>query len=294
MHILIISLIWGTVALAWDLMIGFAGLFTFSMIAFFVIGAYTSGLLTVHFNISPWFGIIAGGIFTMLVGLIVGLFCLRLKGAYIALVTFALHLLLDPLIRLGRPIGTGGSRGLLGIPTLSIGKYIFGASELTPWYYSTLILTIISLLIIWKVINSNFGKGFVALRDAEVFAMSLGINKYRNRLVLFGISAFITGYLGAFYGHYVGQISPRILGLDTFLLVMVMVIIGGMGKFPGALIGGIIVTLLNNFLRPLELYRLLAFGAIIIILILFSPMGFMGFIDWITSSIKRRLGSKKL
>jgi len=87
--------------------------------------------------------------------------------------------------------------------------------------------------------------------------------------------------MGGYYAHYVSHISPRILGLDTFLLILLMVIIGGMGMFPGAFIGSFIVTFLSELLRPLELYRMLVFGAIMMLLVILAPKGFMGFLDTI-------------
>lgn len=278
--------IWGTVAVAWDLTIGFAGLFTFSMIAFFTIGAYTTGILTLHHGVAPWLGMFIGGSVAGIVGVLIGILCLKLKGAYIALVTFAIHLILRPLIesQFGRFIGTGGHQGLLRIPPLGIGSYVFSPTDFIPWYYTALAIAFVSLLIIYKSVNSMYGIAFTALRDAEEFAECLGVNKYTNRLTIFALSAFLTGFIGAFYGHFIGNISARILGLETFLIVMVILFVGGVGKFPGAMIGAYIVIFLDVFLRPLHVYRLVIFGAIVILIIIFLPQGFMGIFD---SLIKR-------
>ena len=112
MNILIICLIWAVVAAAWDLIMGFAGIFTFGQVAFFVIGAYSSAILTRTTGVSPWLGILLGGLLTGTIGVLVGLPCLRLKGAYVALVTFAVHMILEPFLKsnIGRAIGTGAPR----------------------------------------------------------------------------------------------------------------------------------------------------------------------------------------
>jgi len=278
MHILIMSLIWGVVAAAWDLMMGFAGIFTFGQVAFFAIGAYTSGMLTTHLGISPWLGILAGGITVGLAGILISLPCLRLKGTYIALVTFALHLILAPLFLsdLGRAIGTGGSLGLLYIPPLQLGGYTFSAFDKVPWFYVALAISFLSLFAIYKIIHSSSGLAFIALRDAEPLAKSAGIDDYKFKVIVFGVTSFFTGIIGAFYVHYVGIASVKILGLDVFLLLMVMIIIGGMGRFPGAVIGSFIVTFLNYLLRPTDHIRFIIFGAIVVVLVVLMPGGLMG------------------
>ena len=108
MNILIMCLIWGVVAASWDLIMGFAGIFSFAQVAFFIIGAYGSAILTNALEISPWLGLPAGGLITAIIGVLVGLPCLRLKGAYIALVTFAVHMILVPFLKsdAGKAIGT--------------------------------------------------------------------------------------------------------------------------------------------------------------------------------------------
>lgn len=289
MHTLIICLIWAVVAVGWDFMMGYAGIFTFGQFAFFAIGAYGSGMLTLYLGISPLLGILIGGILASVVGIVVGIPCLRLTGTYIALVTFALHLILVPLINsdLGRSIGTGSTRGLLDIPPLTVAGYNFSFADKIPWYYAALVISFLSFFIIYKITHSSFGLAFVALRDAKPFAKSLGVDEYKYKLIVFGISAFLTGAIGAFYAHYTGAVSTRILGLDIFLLVMVMLVLGGMGKFPGAAIGAFIVTFLNEFLRPVGGYRLFIFGAIVVLAIVLVPEGLMGVVDSVSPSISR-------
>jgi len=285
LHVLIVCLIWGVVASAWDLIMGYAGIFSFGQLAFFALGAYGTGMLTVYLGISPWVGILAGGIIACVVGVAIGGACLRFKGVYIGLVTFCLHLILEPLIMIGRSIGTGGSTGLLGIPPLKVGGYTFSALEKVPWFYVALAISFLSFFAIYKIIHSPLGLAFIALRDAEPFAKSLGINQYKCKLLLFSISAFLTGIIGAFYAHYVSGISPRILGLDAFLMVMIMLVVGGIGKFPGVIIGAFGVTILNEFLRPTGLYRLVIFGSVVILSILLMPEGLMGILDSLRGGI---------
>ncbi|NIO05897.1 MAG: hypothetical protein GTN74_15235, partial [Proteobacteria bacterium] len=229
LSLLVACFVWGALASVWNFIMGYAGIFTFGQFAFFVIGAYTSGMVTKYIGVSPWFGMPLGGVAAGVVGLVVGLPCLRLKGAYIALITWGLHLVMAPLLKVGGAIGTGGSTGLMSIPPLELGGYFFPRVQLIPWYYAALVISFLLLFVVYRIISSSVGLGFIGLRDSEDFAKSLGLNEYKYKLMVFGISAFLTGIIGAFYAHYAGIISPRLLGLDIFLLAMIMLIIGGIG-----------------------------------------------------------------
>jgi branched-chain amino acid transport system permease protein len=287
--ILITCMVWGAMASVWNFTMGYAGIFTFGQFGFFVVAAYTSGMVTKSLGISPWLGILTGGLMAALVGVLIGLPCMKLKGAYIALITFALHLVVAPMIKVADPLGTGGSTGLMSIPKLSIGAYTFSRTDLIPWYYTALVISFLVLFVVYKIIFSSIGLGFIGLRDSEDFAKTLGINEYKYKLLVFGLSAFLTGIMGGFYAHYAGIISPRLLGLDIFLLVMLMLIIGGMGIFPGAFLGGFIILFLNEFLRPLAAYRFLIFGAIVIAAIKLMPEGILGHLNIFKNRMGKRL-----
>ena len=280
MHILIMIMIWSMVTSYWDLIMGYAGVFSLANVAIFVIGAYTSAMLTIQFGISPWLGLWAGAGVATGIGMLISLPCLRLKGAYVALLTFAFHLILGPFLRsdAGRAIGTGGTEGLLNLPPLSVGGYTFSSLELVPWFYVTLGISLALLYIIYKIIHSRWGLGFTAIRDSESLANSAGLDSFRYKAIVFGLTSFFTGLAGALYAHYIGVLSTRILGLDLFLLLMAMKVVGGMGNFPGALLGTIIVTFANEGLRALGVYRLVILGAMVVVFVVLAPRGVMGII----------------
>ncbi len=292
MHLLILSFIWGVVAASWDLMLGYARIFSFGQIAFFALGSYTTAMLTTHLGISPWLGILAGGGLALAIGILIGLPCLRLKGVYIGMITFSVHLVLATLFVAGEPIGTGGSYGLFGVTPLYVAGYTFSKLEMVPWYYAAFGIFALFIFVIYKVINSPIGLAFMALRDSEPFAKSLGVDEYRHLLMVFGISAFITGIMGGFYVHYMGVISPAILRLDIFLLGIVMVMLGGMGRFPGAVIGAFVVIFLNNTLLRIGEFRLLILGAIVVVVMIAMPQGLMGITDIVRSFIRRKHNGK--
>ncbi len=279
MHLLIMSMIWAVAATAWDLLLGYGGIFNLAQVGFFAIGAYATGMSTIHLGISPWIGLFIGAIATSLAAVLIGLPCLRLKGIYVALMTLAFFEVLGPLIVVGIDLGTGGKAGLFPIPPFKLGSYIFNQDELLPWFYLCWTILVISLFIAYKLIHSMLGLSFTALRDAEPLAQSLGINRFKSALFVTAIAAGITGLIGAFYAHYVVVISPRMLGLDMFLFLLIMIILGGASKFPGPVIGAFVITLLDDMLRPLGPYRLLVFGALMVIMVMLLPNGLMGLIE---------------
>lgn len=278
MHILIMCLIWAVVASCWDVIMGFAGIFSFGQVAFFVIGAYSSAIFSVHLNVPSVFAILLAGVFAAGMGVLVGLPCLKLAGPYVALVTFGVHLTLIPLLRgeIGIALGSGGSTGILTISPVNIFGYTFSSANLVPTFYFTLFLSVVCTVIILVVIKSYWGTAFLALKDSENFAMSLGVSAFKYKLMVFALTSFLTGIVGAFYGHYIGMLSTRMLELDLFCTLMVMLVVGGIGRFPGAILGAFITVTAHELLAPLGIYRAVALGALVVVLVLLLPNGVMG------------------
>lgn len=281
MNILIMILIWAVVASCWDVIMGFAGIFSFGQVAFYVIGAYSSAILSVSLDIPPVFSILMAGVITAITGVIVGLICLKLAGPYVALVTFAVHMTLVPFFRgpLGRAIGSGGSQGILTIPPINLFGYVFSSEQLVPFFYLAFVLTIICTLVLVLIIKSYWGTAFLALKDSENFATSLGISAFKYKLMVFAITSFITGLFGALYVHYVGMLSTKMLSMDVFTILMIMMVIGGIGKYPGVVVGAVITVTLNQLLAPLGMYRPLIMGAIVVVLVLFLREGVISLIQ---------------
>jgi len=286
MNILIMILIWAVVASCWDVIMGFAGIFSFGQVAFYVVGAYASAILSVSLHIPPVFAILLAAVITGLFGVLVGLPCLKLAGPYVALVTFAVHMTLVPFLRgpMGRAIGSGGSQGILTVPPVSLFGMTFSSEHLVPFFYLTLVLTIVCTVILVLVIKSYWGTAFLALKDSENFAASLGISAFKYKLMVFALTSFITGLFGALYAHYVGMLSTRMLSMDVFTILMIMMVIGGIGKYPGVVVGAVITVTLNQLLAPMGMYRPLIMGAIVVILVLFLRDGLVNPIMGLLSS----------
>lgn len=278
MNILIMCLIWAVVASSWDVMMGFAGIFSFGQVAFFVMGAYASAIFSIHHSIPPIFSIFLGGIFTAVMGVLVGLPCLRLAGPYVALVTFGVHMALQPLLKgqIGIALGSGGAAGLLAIPPISILGYTFGSDNMVPTFYLILLISLACALTIMVMIKSYWGLAFLALKDSQPFAMSLGISAFKYKLMVFALTSFLTGIIGGVYGHFYGVLSVRMLDLDLFSILMIMLLVGGLGHYPGAIIGAFLVVFASELMSPLGVYRAVTMGALVVILVLALPDGVMG------------------
>lgn len=215
-----------------------------------------------------------------LVTVFVGLPALRLSGIYIALLSLIFADSLPSILTQTRSI-TGGAMGLHDIPPL------FESITRTQSYYIIFVVFLVILTIIYKIIHSSTGLAFVALRDSKDFAKALGVNEYKEKIKVFAMVSFMTGLAGGFYVHYLGDISPATLAIEPFLLAIAMMEMGGIGRFPGAVLGAVIIVFGNEFLRLAGTLRLALLGALICAIILFFPGGLMQLIDWIDSRIGR-------
>lgn len=292
MRLLVVSMIWGGVAIAWDLLLGYAGVFNLGQVGFFALGAYASAMLSENAGLNPWWGLLAGAGAGAIVAVLLGIPSLRLAGIYVALLTLAFYEVLSPLLTVGEAIGTGGKRGISPITPYSIGGHTLTSSDQIPWYYLALGLFVICLVVCYFAINSRFGASFIALHDSESFAQSLGISRYKVSLLIVGISGLLTGLMGAFYAHYTAVVSPRVLGLEVFIYLVIMVLLGGVGKFPGPAIGAFIVIFLSDWLREFENYRMLIFGALVVVIVMVAPRGIMGAVDSAQQYVRRRRGPR--
>ncbi len=276
-HILIIFFIYAIIASNWDLLMGYAGIFSLGQLSFFVAGGYTSGILVRWFGVSPWLGLFAGGVTAALVGLGLGLPSLRLRGIYVALLTLAFNEILKVFILSFGPGSIfGGTMGLLEIPPFQIGGFVF---EKIHDYYLILAIFSISTFLIYKIIRSPVGLAFIALRDSESLAVSRGINAYSCKLLVFTVSAFMTGVAGVLYAHTFSIISLESLSFNLMFLLLAMIVIGGWGRFPGSILGTFTLVFLYEYLHFILIWRLVIIGLMEIIIIVVTPSGLIKIAD---------------
>jgi branched-chain amino acid transport system permease protein len=256
MNIIILSLLFAVLACSWNLICGYTGIFTFGHQAFFGIGAYVSALLSMKAGLSPWLGLLAGGIGAGLIGLLIGLPCLRLRAApYIAITTLAFseiaRIVCMNLVGLTR-----GELGLWGIPEFPEiplpggGMINFAGGERTGYYYVLLVIFFFTLGVIGWMLRSHIGLAFRAVRDEQDAALSLGVDTTRFKLLAFIASSFFAGVAGAFYAHYILILTPTsVMSVGVMTEIIAVTLVGGLGTFWGPVIGAFSLTALLEYLR---------------------------------------------
>jgi len=286
LHLFILFFIWGVVSASWNLLTGYAGITSLGNVGFLAVGGYVSGIVAKQFGLSPWIAIPLGATAsTLLVTVLLGLPALRLKGIYIALLTLIFADSLPSILTQTREV-TGGAMGLHDIPPFFAGMEKFDA------YYICFAFFLVAQYAIYRVIHSSTGLAFVALRDSEDFAASLGVSRFRERLKVFALSSFLTGAAGGFYVHSLGDISPTTLAIEPFLLGITMMELGGMGTFLGPILGSAIIVFGGEFLRLAGTLRLGLLGGLICLIVLFFPGGLMQLVnqlrDWVRERVEVR------
>ena len=280
MHVMVLVMIFGIFASAWNLVTGFAGLKTFGHHAFFGLGAYGSALLSIHLGWSPWVTLWLGGLIAAAAGLLIGTPVLRIRSMpHVAIVTLAFAEIVRICIANFGDL-TRGEMGLWGIPQFDgftlpiVGKVDFSPADKVSFYYLALALVVLVLFVIVRLMRSKTGLAMLAMRDGENAAESLGVNLTRMKLMVFALSAFIVGVAGAFYAHYLSILTPTsAVGVDLMISIIAMVLVGGLGTFSGPIVGALVLTILIEALRDLENYRLLSYGILIVLIIMFLPKG---------------------
>lgn len=295
LDILITMVYFCTIASAWNIMCGYTGQLSLGHGAFLGLGQYTSTLLLTRMDISPWLGMLVGGLMAMLLATLVGLLALRLKGPFFALATIALTTILE-IFAVKFDNITGGSVGITIPYRPSLENMIF--KDYQPTYFLFICLLAIVLVTTILISRSRLGSNLVAIRENDLTAASLGINVFRNQLYALMISAFFTGVVGTLYAQHVLFIDPAgsfsVLVSEKAALIS---IIGGAGTIFGPLIGGILLAPTEIFLRTWlgSTYQgayLIVYGVVLIFVILVIPNGISGTLGaWIN---RKKASSKGL
>lgn len=294
-HIMVLSGVYVLLAVSWNLLTGFAGQLNLGHAAFFGIGAYASALISMHFHLSPWFGLLCGGLVASIFGGLLGIPSFRLSGPFLAITTIGFSEI-TRMVAMNWVGLTRGSLGLYGIPPLTPIKLGQGTSiEFTTEfsaYYVILALIMIIVYVVSTLHRSEFGLTVESLREDEMGAESIGINTSHYKLAVFMISAFIAGTAGAFYAHYERLISPNMLSTGVTFSIITMVMVGGIGTIWGPIIGAVVLTFLSEGLRFVEEainldIRMIIYGVVLALVILFMRQGLVGVLSGLGRFISR-------
>ena len=280
LHILVITGIYIILTLSLNLILGYTGLPAFGHMAFSCVGAYTSSLLALQYGISPWIGLMLGACVAGVLGLVIGLPSVRLKGDYLALATFGSAVIVYSVAKNWVSL-TRGPLGLPGIPGFSL----FGVALASILSYLILVAAFVLLtyIVLWRTVNSPFGRVLRAIREDEIAAQAMGKDVNRYKLMVFILGAFFAGIAGSLYAHYITFIDPSSFTVMESITVLLMVVFGGMGSLKGSFIGASVLIILPELLRFLGLpsaiaapLRQMIYGFLLVILMLKRPQGIIG------------------
>lgn len=265
------------ITLSLNLLVGYLGQMSFAHAAFMGIGAYTAAILLTTYKMPFSLAFIAAGLVAGLFGVLLGLPLLKLKGYYFTIVTMVFGEIIR-VVELNWMSLTRGPLGIMNIPK----PVIFGISITTPtqFYFMILALLIITVLVVNNLMNSRVGNAILAIRDDELAASAMGINVFKYKMIVFVISTILVGFAGAFFATYTRYIDPSSFSATQSNEMLVMVIFGGLGNIIGSFVGAIILTLLPELLRELMRYRLLIYGALLVLMMLIKPQGLMGDVNF--------------
>ncbi|MGI5921124.1 MAG: branched-chain amino acid ABC transporter permease [Syntrophomonadaceae bacterium] len=264
-------------ALGLNLITGVTGQLSMGHAGFMSIGAYTAAIMSVQFGTPFWVALLGGSLMAAILGFIIGIPTLRLEGDYLAMVTIGFAEIIRVFFLNFEP--GGKAVGFAGIPQ--------NTTFVTVWA-----LALIIILLNARLYNSRIGRALYSIRENEIAAEASGINTTRLKLLAFTAASFLGGLGGGLYAHYMSYINPQDFGFMKSIELLNMVVLGGMGSIPGTVIGSVILTIAPEMLRVVAEYRLLFYGALLVILMIFRPNGILG--DIRVYDIKKRFAKKEV
>ena len=288
-HIFITALIYIALGLGLNIVVGVSGLLNLGYVAFYAIGAYTYALLNFHFGLGFWLCLPLGALTATALGLFLGFPILRLRGDYLAIATLGF----GEIVRLVL-VNTELTQGPRGIGNISPPTF-FGLnlnSQIKPLllkaipsmspaldlnkafiFFIILALVILTIIAVFRLENSRLGRAWLALREDEVACQAMGINRTRAKLTAFALGATWAGLAGVVFASQVTFINPTSFGFMQSVMILSIVVLGGMGSIPGVIIGALVLILLPEYLRSYENYRMLLFGALMVLMMVLRPGG---------------------
>lgn len=268
-----------------NLVLGYAGQISLCHGAFFGLGAYLSGVLSVRYGVSPAFGLAAAIAGTTLAATLIALPTLRLRGHYLAMGTLGFNAILTVLFNELVPL-TGGPNGLAGIAPFAVAGYELDTPR--RFYFLAWLAAGVVMLLILNLVAGRVGRGLRAVAASEIAADALGVDTFRYKVAVFSLSAGFAGLAGALYAHFNMYASPETFSFFTSVLLVVMVALGGWGSYWGPVFGALIYTAMPELLRRFQDAELFLFGLCMIVVLLYVPGGIAGLLSRIRARAAAR------
>ncbi|MBU1985749.1 MAG: branched-chain amino acid ABC transporter permease, partial [Proteobacteria bacterium] len=272
-NIMTTALMYIVLGLGLNIVVGVAGLLDLGYVAFYAVGAYSYALLNLHFGMGFWTVLPIGGLLAALFGVLLGFPVLRLRGDYLAIVTLGF----GEIIRLILENWNAFSKGPSGISNISrpgfFGMEMSLDQAMIYMYYLMIGLLLVTIFVVNRLQDSRLGRAWLALREDEIACQAMGIDKTRTKLIAFSLGAFWAGLIGVIFAAKTTFVNPASFTFMESAIILSIVVLGGMGSIVGVILGALILVLLPEYLRALSEYRMLAFGAILVAMMIFKPEG---------------------
>jgi len=277
-------------ALALNLLLGYAGQISLGQAGFFGMGAYISGILTATHNFNPWTAMLVAASLVTLLAFIVGFPILKLKGHYLAMATLGLGIIIY--IVFNEAVDhTGGPSGLSGIPNLSLRGFSFNSDLRNYYLIWTFALVAIGLSL--NLVHSRIGRALRAIHDSEVAARVMGVNARLLKVQIFALSAGLSAVAGSLYAHTMTFVAPASFGFNFSVELVTMVIIGGLASIYGSLLGAALLTVLPEMLRAFQDYDIIVYGLLLIVMTMFMPGGLVKGLPLAVAALRRKMAKKE-
>lgn len=282
-HVFCVALIGAILALGLQLLVGMAGLLSLGQAAFYGIGAYVSAVMTMQFGVPFLLALVIAGVVTAITSLLL-VPIVKLPSNSLAVATLGFNIIVY-LVLMNEDWGTGGTYGLMNIPL----PHIFGYELTTDRDVYFLCLAVLALvyLALDRLVHSRFGRALKAIAQDEDAARACGISITRYKSKCFLVAAFTAGLAGSLYAHSARYLSPNDFTFEKSIEILIMVVVGGLGSLPGAVMGAIVIVLMPEYLRSSGELRLILFGALVIILAGVSRGGITGLVQFVAQSVTR-------
>lgn len=272
-NIMVTALIYVVVALGLNIVVGLAGLLDLGYVAFYAVGAYSYALLNHHFGLGFWTVLPIGGAMGFLFGILLGFPVLRLRGDYLAIVTLGFGEIIRLILENWNEFSFGPS-GIANIPRPGFFGIQMDIHQATIYIYFLMIaLAIFTVFVVNRLKDSRIGRAWIALREDEVACQAMGIDKTRTKLSAFALGATWAGMGGVVFAAKTTFINPASFTIWESIIILCVVVLGGMGSIIGVIFGSLVLILLPEYLRAFSEYRMLLFGAVLVVMMVFRPGG---------------------
>lgn len=267
-----IILLTGLCATSLNFVLGYGGVFQFHHAVFYGVGAYGTALMIIKSGLSPWLGFIVGPVAAAIVGLVIGVICIRLSKLYFGMLQISLGSLVWAIVYRWYSF-TGGDDGIHGVPLPDI------ISSSSGSYYFTLIVTAVSMFILYRMIKSPFGSALQGIRDNPVRSEMIGVNVKLQQLLALAIAGFFGGVAGSLFVVVDNTVFPDMMFWTLSLELIIMCLLGGWLSYLGPMVGAAVIVLLRTYVSGITGYWALVLGVIMMAVIFFLPNGVLGYLD---------------